>query len=36
MNMLSAIWLVFQKDMKLELRTGEILISTASFRSWSR
>lgn len=31
MNMLSAIWLVFQKDVKLELRTGEILISTGFF-----
>ena len=31
MNMLSAIWLVFQKDMKLELRTGEILMSTGFF-----
>ncbi len=31
MSMLSAIWLVFQKDLKLELRTGEILVSTTFF-----
>ena len=31
MSMLSAIWLVFRKDLKLELRTGEILVSTTLF-----
>jgi len=31
MSLLSAIWMVFRKDLKLELRTGEILVSTAFF-----
>ena len=31
MSMLSAIWMVFRKDLKLELRTGEILVSTTFF-----
>jgi heme exporter protein B len=31
MSFLSAVWLVFHKDMRLELRTGEILVSTAFF-----
>ncbi len=31
MNLLRASWLVFRKDMKLELRTGEILITTTFF-----
>jgi heme exporter protein B len=31
MSVLSAIWLVFRKDLRLELRSGEILITTAFF-----
>lgn len=31
MKLFSAAWLVFQKDLKIELRTGEILITTGFF-----
>lgn len=31
MNLWSATWLVFQKDLRIELRTGEILITTGFF-----
>ena len=31
MSLWSAAWLVFQKDLKIELRTGEILITTGFF-----
>jgi heme exporter protein B len=31
MNLLRASWLVFQKDLRIELRTGEILITTGFF-----
>lgn len=31
MNLLSASWLVLQKDLQIELRTGEVVITTALF-----
>lgn len=31
MNLLRSSWLVFQKDLRIELRTGEILITTGFF-----
>ncbi|MET0284244.1 MAG: heme exporter protein CcmB, partial [Polyangiales bacterium] len=31
MKMLSAAWLVFEKDLRIELRSGEILITTGFF-----
>lgn len=31
MSFLSALWLVFRKDLRIELRTGEILVTTGFF-----